>query len=140
LIVYADTSFFLSLYVKDANSRDAIVRASVHPSLALTPLHLAEWANAVSALVFRNTLTRAEADDTFDEFEQDRRIGLWAHAELPEASFQRAVHLARNYVPLTGTRALDTLHVACALELGAQEFWTFDDRQAQLAQAVGLKT
>ena len=34
---------------------------------------------------------------------------------------------------------LDTLHVACALELGAERFWTFDARQAKLARAVGLK-
>jgi predicted nucleic acid-binding protein len=35
---------------------------------------------------------------------------------------------------------LDTLHVASALELGAERFWTFDERQAKLARAVGLKT
>jgi predicted nucleic acid-binding protein len=35
-------------------------------------------------------------------------------------------------------RTLDSLHVACALELKAERFWTFDDRQARLAEAVGL--
>jgi predicted nucleic acid-binding protein len=34
---------------------------------------------------------------------------------------------------------LDTLHIACALELTAESFWTFDERQARLAKAVGLK-
>jgi hypothetical protein len=29
--------------------------------------------------------------------------------------------------------------VASALELKAQNFWTFDDRQAKLAKAAGLK-
>jgi hypothetical protein len=29
--------------------------------------------------------------------------------------------------------------VASALELGAAQFWTFDDRQAKLAKAAGLK-
>jgi predicted nucleic acid-binding protein len=42
-------------------------------------------------------------------------------------------------VAKVGTRTLDTLHVASALELRATEFWTFDDRQAKLAKAVGLK-
>jgi hypothetical protein len=28
--------------------------------------------------------------------------------------------------------------VACALELRAERFWTFDERQAKLAEAVGL--
>jgi predicted nucleic acid-binding protein len=37
-------------------------------------------------------------------------------------------------------RTLDSLHVACALELKAERFWTFDERQARLAEAVGLDT
>jgi hypothetical protein len=30
--------------------------------------------------------------------------------------------------------------VAAALELKAERFWTFDERQAKLAKAVGLKS
>jgi len=37
-------------------------------------------------------------------------------------------------------RTLDSLHVACALELKAERFWTFDERQAKLARVEGLKT
>jgi predicted nucleic acid-binding protein len=33
---------------------------------------------------------------------------------------------------------LDTLHVALATVLGANEFCTFDARQARMATAVGL--
>jgi predicted nucleic acid-binding protein len=49
----------------------------------------------------------------------------------------------QSYAPLCttlGVRTLDSLHVACALELKVQKFWTFDDRQARLAQAIGLDT
>ena len=35
-------------------------------------------------------------------------------------------------------RSLDTLHVALALELGATEFCTFDQRQSRMAAAAGL--
>jgi predicted nucleic acid-binding protein len=45
-----------------------------------------------------------------------------------------------KFGPQLGTRTLDTLHVASALELGASEFWTFDQRQQKLAKAVGLAT
>jgi predicted nucleic acid-binding protein len=57
----------------------------------------------------------------------------------PEAAFDLSVRLSRVHAPVVGARALDTLHVAAAMELGAKEFWTFDDRQAKLAVAVGLK-
>jgi len=42
------------------------------------------------------------------------------------------VNLSQNF-------DLDSLHVACALELKADRFWTFDERQAKLAKAEGLK-
>jgi len=59
---------------------------------------------------------------------------------MPEDAFERCADLARRYGPKFGMRTLDTLHVACALELEAERFWTFDERQAKLAKAVGLKT
>ena len=37
-----------------------------------------------------------------------------------------------------GQRALDILHDATALYLGAPDFLTFDDRQRQLARAEAL--
>jgi len=57
---------------------------------------------------------------------------------MPPAAFDIAVELSQKYTVLFGTRALDVLHIAIALELQATQFWTFDDRQAKLAQAVGL--
>jgi predicted nucleic acid-binding protein len=51
-----------------------------------------------------------------------------------------SIDLARRYGPTLGVRTLDSLHVACALELRAKRFWTFDERQARLAEAAGLDT
>jgi predicted nucleic acid-binding protein len=48
------------------------------------------------------------------------------------------VELARKHASQMAMRTLDTLHIACALEFGAGEFWTFDERQERLARAVGL--
>jgi len=59
---------------------------------------------------------------------------------MPENAFELCADLARRYGPKLGTRTLDSLHVATALELKAEQFWTFDQRQAKLAKAVGLKT
>jgi len=43
-------------------------------------------------------------------------------------------------MPQLGRRTLDLLHVACALEIGASAFLTFDKRQASLAKRAGLAT
>ena len=55
-------------------------------------------------------------------------------------SFDVCAQLARRHGANLGLRTLDTLHVASALELRAERFWTFDERQKKLARAVGLKT
>jgi len=59
---------------------------------------------------------------------------------MPENAFELCADLARRYGLKLGTRTLDSLHVACALELKAEQFWTFNERQGKLAKAVGLKT
>ena len=58
---------------------------------------------------------------------------------MPENAFELCADLAHRYGPKLGTSTLDSLHVACALELKAERFWTFDERQAKLAKAAGLK-
>jgi predicted nucleic acid-binding protein len=59
---------------------------------------------------------------------------------LPERVWETSIDLARRHGPTLGVRTLDSLHVACALELRAERFWTFDEQQAKLAEAVGLDT
>lgn len=71
--------------------------------------------------------------------ETDRATGKWREAALPEQAFDLCADLARRHGPRLGVRTLDSLHVACALQLKAEQFWTFDERQAKLAKAEGLK-
>jgi predicted nucleic acid-binding protein len=52
--------------------------------------------------------------------------------------FARAETLSSQHTVSTLCRTLDTLHVALALELGAIEFCTFDQRQAAMARLAGL--
>jgi predicted nucleic acid-binding protein len=58
--------------------------------------------------------------------------------DLADTVFDRCVQLTQRYASRVALRTLDTLHVASALELGAERFWTFDERQAKLAKAAGL--
>lgn len=50
-----------------------------------------------------------------------------------------AVLLRAGLLPNPGLRCLDAIHVASALVGGAEEFITYDDRQAEAARAVGLR-
>ncbi len=110
------------------------------PQIWITPLHIAEWSHAVAQHVFRKEISLHEARLASDELERDRGNGLWLDADLPDEVWETCADLARKYGPKLGVRTLDSLHVAAAIEFGAKAFWTFDERQAKLAAAVGLAT
>jgi predicted nucleic acid-binding protein len=140
LSIYADTSFVVSLYIPDNHSLEAQRQVLSQPVFFLTPLHRAEWAHAVEQHVFRRVMPRTEADRLNQKFEEHRLSGMWSEVGLPERAFEVCVELARRHGARMGSRTLDSLHVACALELKAERFWTFDERQRKLAAAEGLKT
>lgn len=72
-------------------------------------------------------------DDDFAQGHLHQVEILW------RAALNRAGELSRTHSPRLGTRALDVLHVSCALELSMRQFVTFDERQRQLARATGMK-
>ena len=140
MIVYADTSFLISVYLPDAHSIEADRRMASGPNLPISPFGHAEFANAIYRQVFLRRISEIVARRAWENFEFDCRSGLLQTAAFPETAWNVIADLARRYAPTLGVRTLDTLHVACALELRANRFWTFDERQARLAEAVGLDT
>ena len=140
MTIYADSSFLVSAYLQDVHSAEVIRRMRRIPSVWLTPFNRSELAHAIHQHIFRGTLAAADARRYWSDFEEDCVKGVWARTDVPEASWEASVDLARQYGPSLGVRTLDSLHVACAMELGAKRFWTFDERQAKLAKAVGLST
>jgi predicted nucleic acid-binding protein len=140
LSTYLDTSFFVSLYVPDRHSAEAQRRIGSRPIVWLTPLHRAEWMHAVTQHVFQRKMSAAQAQQVHRDLERDCAAGLWFEVELPELAFDVCMDLARRHGARLGLRTLDSLHVASALQLKAERFWTFDERQAKLAEEEGLKT
>ncbi|MFZ0137771.1 MAG: type II toxin-antitoxin system VapC family toxin [Candidatus Sulfotelmatobacter sp.] len=140
MTVYADTSFLASLYVRDPHSAAAVERMKEKPRVWFTPLLAAECSHAIAKQIFYRKISQAEADTVFDILKRDRVNNMWLETAMPEAAFHLCADLGRRYAPTFGMRTLDTLHVACALELKAERFWTFDERQAKLAKTTGLKT
>jgi predicted nucleic acid-binding protein len=140
LIVCVDSSLLVSLYVTDANTPLALQRMSTRPEVWLTPLNRTELAHAVHQGVFRKRISEFEAHRAWMAFEGDFTAGIWKLVAFPESIWRTSIDLARRHGSVLGVRTLDTLHVACAMELGADRFWTFDDRQARLAQSAGLTT
>ncbi len=138
--VCVDTSFLVSLYAIEVHSPEAWRRMAQRPSVWVTPLNRAEVIHAFHNQVFRSKFVVADATRACTHFLADGTHGIWTVVDLPNSAWESCIDLGRRYGPTLGVRTLDSLHVACALELRAQRFWTFDERQAKLAEAVGLDT
>ncbi len=138
---YADTSFLVSLYGKDANSRSAIMLVEKHlPVFVVTPFGETEFTTIVFALTARpKGWTISEARAVEEDFVRDLQAGVWQSEDLPAETWERARELSRRHGPALGSRALDAIHVGSALVLAVDDFYTFDRDQAKLARAAGLR-
>ena len=141
MVAYADTSFLVSLYGRDANSAPAQQMASgFKVPLAFTPFLRHEARNAVRLAVFRKEITAVERQRVVAAIEADVQAGALVDTLLAWADvYTQAETLSANHTEHLGTRASDVLHVAAALALGVKKFYTFDTRQKVLAAAAGLK-
>ena len=102
-----------------------------------TPWHRVEVFNAIRQAERLGFLTTSGA--IIRSLENEVRLGYWPHVEFSWTDAVRtanelsAVH-SRDHV----IRAMDLFHVAIACEVGGEQFLTFDEDQASLAEAAGL--
>jgi predicted nucleic acid-binding protein len=146
MTAYPDTSFLCALYRAQDNSRraDAVFDALSEP-LALTSLLAFEfrqsvrYQTALHARDRRKGYSHAEGARMLADFDNDLASGalVIVPAEWPEVH-SIAERLSAQHTPGGAHRALDVLHVATAMHLGARELLTFDANQAALAKAEGL--
>jgi predicted nucleic acid-binding protein len=141
LNAYADTSFLVSLYGRDVNSRAAISLVQQnHPAFMVTPFGETEFTSIVFAVTARpKGWTVHEARAIEADFARDLQTGIWQWEDFPLDTWARARELSRRHAPALGCRAMDALHVASALVLAADDFYTLDHDQAKLARAAGLR-
>jgi predicted nucleic acid-binding protein len=138
---YADTSFILSLYIQQDNSKIAVGFLLHHKiSLLFTSLNRHELRNAVRLCVFRRQITGKEAVSVLTLLEEDLKAGVFLSANVPwSLAFNIAEELSEKHTESMGIRGMDILHVAVARSLDVAEFLTFDIRQKALAEKAGLK-
>jgi len=139
--IYADPSALLKLYLNEPESRRmAAWRAKVHGPLSVTHHGRVELVNGIALAAHRKFLDERAFDGALAALDDDFEQGRYVQADLLwRAALNRAAALSREYSRTIGTRSLDVLHVASALELGFRSFITFDSRQQNLVKAAGLK-
>lgn len=148
---YADSSFILRLLTIDPESEEAMTeyRRLDCPRLFFLPLHALEVRNGILQRAFHQRRSLSSGSRQHVVRERDAalsRLQLFiARSNLIEltldleAPLAKAVQLGLAHTELIGARAIDLLHVACALALESELFVTTDERQARLARAERLK-
>jgi predicted nucleic acid-binding protein len=141
MVVFADTGFIGSLYLKESTS--AAARAAIQSELVVlpyTPLVALELRNAFNRAIQRGRITMAQRDALWQDVEADIAGGFLVPTPVPSGPLHdRARQLSDRHTPALGTRSLDLLHVAAALVLESKIFFSFDDRQRKAAASEGLK-
>lgn len=141
MVAFADTGFLASLYLEEATSKaaDAALGARREP-LPITPLAMLELRNAFNRAVQRGNITAAERDALWQDVETDIANGFLVLTPVAsDPLHNKARQLSDRYTPALGARSLDLLHLAAALLLKSEIFFSFDERQRKAAAGEGLK-
>ena len=140
MVAYADTGLLVSLYLAETTSQaaDAALGPNRQP-LPVIPLGMLEMRNAFNLVVKSQRITPAERDALWQDVEADLASGFLVPTTVSAADLHaKARELSDRYSPTVGTRSLDLLHVAAAVLLKADTFFSFDDRQRQAAKGEGM--
>lgn len=148
---YADSSLILRLITGESGAQQAAAeyRRLGRPSLFYLPIHALEVENAIRQRAFHERRVLPSGRRASIAHERDAalaRLVAWvkrgALKELVidmDVAVDRARRLSTAHAEQVGARAIDLLHVACALLLESEAFLTSDQRQAALAKAEGLQ-
>lgn len=148
---YADSSFLVKLLGEEAGGPEAVAeyRRLKRPRMPYLPLHALEVENAIRQGAFHATRARPAGERAQITRERDAALARLARflkagvlSEVivdMDAALDWARRLSSAHTDRLGTRAIDLLHVACALLLESEVLLTCDHRQAELAKAEGLQ-
>ena len=151
---YADTNFFTAAHTTLERTAVALelmgkLRSSQSAPLPVTALLKMEFTNALQRCVFVSRegnqplrITPEQvllAEEAF--IEELRACTVCRESPLALESLESTFEmLAHRHTAKWGFRTYDILHVASALVLGCDTFWTFDAKAKKLAKLEGLAT
>ena len=143
-MIYCDSSFSASLYALDGNTARA---NRIYQADGRRPLLFSEWQELELINTLRLGLFRARRAKTPTPYglgncrkriAEDLANGILCRVKLNwQACVRRAAKISEQTTESAGVVMLDIWHVACAIELQAAAFWTFDADQEKLARVTG---
>lgn len=134
---YIDTSALLKRYLQESGTEAFEIFCEL-PSLdrVICPLGATEVTGTLQRRVRMGVLTRQQSNAVRQNFLSDVASGSWQMIDFGADIFSRAQQLMWNLGEPLAT--LDALHLAAALQHGAEEFATADRQLAKAARKAKL--
>ena len=132
--VYLDSSSFAKRFVEEEGSDKVEELCSQAAELGLSVICVPEVVSALNRRRRERTLTRTQYGEAKQRLLDDVR-----DADIVNLT-PSVIGSAIRILETSPVRAMDALHLACALEWHAELFASFDERQLKAAKKAGLKT
>ena len=152
MIPYADTNLLTRVYLRQADTEETlrlidVLKGRGARALPITWLHRLELINALQLHVFsarspgHSFVSPEQAALAQASFRDDlTKESFIRNAVVPIGDLERQFEeLALRHTARHGFRTYDLLHVASALALKCDTFWSFDPKASKLASLEGLK-
>lgn len=131
--LFLDTSAYAKRYVAESGSDKLFALCQRADSLAVSVICLPELISTLSRLVREKKLSKADY----------RKIKSNAMADLADADIcpidAGVLVTTTSLLETHPLRAMDALHLACALAVAPDKFVSADQRQLSAARKAGLK-
>ena len=131
---YLDSSSFAKRFVEEAGSDRVEATCAEASELGLSVICVPEIVSALNRRRRERTLSRSQYDKTKHRLLADIRDADIINLTTP------VVSAAVQILEASPVQAMDALHIACALEWGAELFASSDKQQLNAAKRAGLKT
>ncbi|OGV64419.1 MAG: twitching motility protein PilT [Lentisphaerae bacterium RIFOXYA12_FULL_48_11] len=132
--VYLDSSALAKRFVNENGSDAVEVLCGKADMLGLSVICMPEVVSALNRRVREHLLTPAQYRQAKQRLLEDIRDA--DIIQLTATVLGSTIHV----LEASSVRAMDAIHIACALEWGADVFASADTRQLIAAKRVGLKT
>jgi len=138
-VIYLDTSALIKLYLLETGSAKVheVISSQDRP-LPIWELQEAELFNALRLNVYWKKIGQSQAETQIELYHERKKRGLYYFPEIHRADLMKTFEKLSRETSRLGCRTMDIFHVACALQLGADLFLTFDERQRSLAKFAKL--
>jgi predicted nucleic acid-binding protein len=131
---YLDSSAFAKRFIEESGSDGVESICALASELGLSVICVPEIVSALNRRRRENTLTQNQYNVAKKRLLDDVRDADIIFLTPP------VIGSAIVILEASPVRAMDALHVACALEWGAELFASSDKQQLQAAKRAGMKT